>query len=182
MTLHLEHLEPANGVLETFTRNLTFVLGDTRCRSRSSRKDLCLRYMRPGNRPHVVRAEVNRQNGSLIINYGKLGLGGTKAVAVAQLALWIRGRPRLPLTVWRYWAGDTILLARERGPEMLERIEASMYDDAKSTLCVLCGCAPKGGLDWWCRGEVSGPCCALETCLRTEAALSKCDGSDDAGI
>lgn len=164
-------VEGANRVLTTFTRNLWFELVCSKTRRPGVwRQDVCLHYLRPGDRPWVVRARTNKHSGSLGINYGRLGLGGTKAMAVGQLALWIRGRPRVPLSAWRYWAGDKILLARERGPELVKRIEGSGYDDGKSTLCVLCGGPPKGGLDgsrcWWNRGPVTGPCCTFESCQR----------------
>jgi hypothetical protein len=90
--------------------------------------------------------------------YHDMGMGGTMAMAVGQLVLWIRGKPRLPLRSWEYWASDTIRLAGDNGPAMLACIAASTYGDGKATRCVLCGGDQVG--DWWSLNGVTGPCCS----------------------
>jgi len=84
------------------------------------------------------------------------------AMAVGQLARWIRGQSRVPLSAWLYWASDKIRLAGTQGVFMLQGIMYSSYSDGNFTKCVLCG-ADKCG-DWWSRDGLTGPCCTYNKC------------------
>jgi hypothetical protein len=156
-------LEEANKVLQTFAPSLTFIRRHNR---------LCLKYKRESLKPFgyslgttkTIEAQVAKHSGALCINYGKLGMGGTMAMAVGQLARWIRGQSRVPISAWEYWASDKILLARDRGNLMLQYIKESSYDDGKATRCVLCGDNRCG--DWWSLNGVVGPCCTFGRCKK----------------
>jgi hypothetical protein len=87
-----------------------------------------------------------------------LGMGGTEAMAVVQLYLWLLDRPRRPLHCWRHWAA----IGLGRGRDLIGALEASGYDDPAATCCVLCG-APSPS-DWWARDAVIGPCCSFGVC------------------
>ena len=156
-------IEKANEVLQTFASSLTFI---------QRRNRLCLKYEKQpwhSEAPSVtkiVEAQVAKHSGALCINYGRLGMGGTMAMAVGQLARWIRGQSRVPIAAWKYWASPTILLAGDNGDIMLRYIQESNYDDGKATKCVLCG-ANKCG-DWWSLNGVVGPCCSLGRCINTK--------------
>lgn len=80
-----------------------------------------------------------------------LGLGGTDEQTLCQLILWYRGLPRLPARVLGHW--------QERHSDFLPALLNAGYDDARSTLCVLCH-QPFVGLDWWSVGRITGPCCS----------------------
>ena len=142
-------IDEANRVLGTFNHRTHFV--------RLNR--LCLTKLRGG----FVGAQVAKNSGALCINYGRLGMGGTEAMAVGQLARWIRGQTRVPLAAWVYWADQKVMLAGERGNELIDLLEQSTYDDGKSTRCVLCGADRCG--DWWCLDGVVGPCCTYGCCV-----------------
>ena len=137
----------ANSVLETFNDRLKF--------KRQSR--LCLLH-----RNGVSAVRVAPHSGSLCNNYGRMGMGGTQAMAVGQLARWIRGQTRAPLHWWEHWASPKIALARDQGEEMMELLRKSSYDDGVTTLCVHCG-NPRSG-DWWCLDGLVGPCCRFGRC------------------
>lgn len=141
------NLSEANIVLGEFNDGLSFEL-----RTRL--------YLRHRNGVSAVR--VAPHSGSLCNNYGKMGMGGTQAMAVGQLARWIRGQTRAPLLWWEHWASPKIALARGRGEEMMELLKKSSYDDGRSTLCVHCGSQYSG--DWWCLDGLVGPCCSFARC------------------
>jgi hypothetical protein len=107
----------------------------------------------------VMYAQVQRCSGSLVPRYGRLGLGGTGAMAAGQLTLWIRNRPHLPIRSWQYWASEKVQLCTA---ETVRLLEATSYPDPKMTCCVRCGSASVS--DWWCLGGVVGPCCAPGRC------------------
>lgn len=87
----------------------------------------------------------------------KWGHGGTRCTALSQLVRWIQGKPVLPMSTWRYWAGDRVGLGRERGPEIVRLLTEGGYP--LQSQCVLCGCDLLQGLDWWHLDKLSGPCC-----------------------
>ena len=148
----------ANKVLHIFDPTLSFVIINNK---------LCLEYKEFDYKLHkymqkTIGVQVSRHSGSLCINYGRLGMGGTMAMAIGQLARWIRNQPRVPVSVWRRWAGDKIRLARDNGDLMLKYLTELGYDDNTSTKCILCGedkCS-----DWWSLDNISGPCCYLGRC------------------
>lgn len=85
------------------------------------------------------------------------GHGGTASTALAQLVRWVQGRPVLPLSTWRYWSSERILLAGNRGPVMVAALKQAGYPE--SSPCVLCGRdLGSTGFDWWSLDGVSGPC------------------------
>ena len=96
----------------------------------------------------------------------KLACGGTVSQAIGQLVRWVRGETRLPRDTWEYWCGQTVWLARERGPELLAALDASGYCEADKTCCVLCG-NPRIG-DWWSLDGVTGPCCGWRSGCRQQ--------------
>lgn len=91
------------------------------------------------------------------------GHGGTATVALAQLCRWIKDRPVLPLTTWRYWGRDGVALLRQQGDNgeaAIEALRAAGYPEVVP--CVLCGVElGDSGYDWWSLGKVSGPCCSM---------------------
>jgi hypothetical protein len=89
--------------------------------------------------------------------------GGTACIALSQLVRWIQGRPVLPLSSWRHWAGPKCELARAHGNQLIERLVHAEYPEHAQ--CVLCG-AVLNGLDWWNLHGVSGPCCSWTTGCR----------------
>jgi hypothetical protein len=144
-------IEEANKVLRTFAPYLRFISGPR----------LWLRYYDYRATVHSVKVEVAKNSGSLM-HYHKFGIGGTSAMAVGQLARWIRGQSRVPIAAWEYWASPTIMLGGDNRILMLQSIKESSYDDGKSTKCVLCGgdkCS-----DWWSLNGVIGPCCMFGRC------------------
>lgn len=92
------------------------------------------------------------------------GHGGTACTALSQLVRWIRGQPVLPLSTWRYWFGDKLQLARDRGDEAIKHLVHAEYPEVAT--CVLCDQPIVGGLDWWNLDGVSGPCCGWTTGCR----------------
>ena len=96
--------------------------------------------------------------------------GGTCENAIAQLILYVRDRPRLPMVTWEYWTAPTgnVKLGREEArSKILPILRASDYNDPKKTCCVLCGASPCVGLDWWSLDGVEGPCCSMGKCLES---------------
>lgn len=83
--------------------------------------------------------------------------GGTASRAMSQLVRWCQGKPVLPLGCFEHWCGPDIMLAGDRGPELVGILRAAGYPP--SVACVCCGLPPVGGLDWWSHGGTSGPCC-----------------------
>ncbi len=106
--------------------------------------------------------KIAKHSGALSGYYGTLGLGGTWALAVGQLARWLRGQSREPMRRWRYWASDRMLLCTN---ETVEILEASSYNDPKKTCCVLCGNDSASG-DWWSLDGLVGPCCTYSLCQK----------------
>jgi len=145
----------ANKIIHTFALYLTFVW---------HRNRLCLLYNRPGYKLRTINVQVVKHSGALSINYHELGMGGTMALAVGQLARWIRGQTRLPLGVWAYWADKNVNLAKTNGLKMIQYLKDSSYNDGKYTKCVLCGI--KEGYDWWCLDGLIGPCCSYGRCQK----------------
>lgn len=86
--------------------------------------------------------------------YRKWCHGGTASTALSQLVRWLQEKPVLPISSWRYWAGDACKLL---DVAYIEVLLAGGYPE-KST-CVLCGRLLGGSLDWWSLDDVSGPCC-----------------------
>lgn len=108
------------------------------------------------------RAVVTANGGlTLGFRYGRLGLGGTEAAAVAQLARWIRGQTRRPIQWWMYCYKQGLGKIKTVG--ILLR---NGYADAK-TSCVLCGNATEQW-DWWSLDGVTGPCCSFGKCQRRQ--------------
>lgn len=100
--------------------------------------------------------------------YRHWGHGGTATTALAQLVRWIKGRPVLPLSAWRYWGSDGVALLRQQGDNgaaAIEALQAAGYPDAVP--CVLCRVAlGSSGFDWWSLNGVSGPCCGMRSGCR----------------
>jgi hypothetical protein len=117
-----------------------------------------------GDFPAEMAARLNGNGDRLGCDYGRLGMGGTGALATGQLVRWTRGLTRVPLTSWEYWLGPKILLGRGGDARALELLRASSYSDPKLTCCVLCG-SPKIA-DWWNDGKLVGPCCWGGRCRR----------------
>lgn len=80
--------------------------------------------------------------------------GGTSCTALSQLIRWCAGKPVLPISTWRHWAGDNVKLLTQA---VVADLLASGYPE--SVKCVLCKQTIEGGLDWWSLDKVSGPCC-----------------------
>jgi hypothetical protein len=94
--------------------------------------------------------------------------GGTKTTALSQLIRWCRGRPVLPLSTWRYWAGETCRIAGDEGERLIDRLVYAQYPDVAH--CVLCG-VQLGGLDWWSLNGVSGPCCPMNAGCQASSVI-----------
>jgi hypothetical protein len=80
--------------------------------------------------------------------------GGTSTTALSQLVRWIQNKPVLPISTWRYWAGEKVKLLSQRFVDDLQNGGYPIH-----VKCVLCGNIIEGNLDWWHLGKVSGPCC-----------------------
>jgi hypothetical protein len=132
----------ANRVLETFREDTSFYVG-------SVTGQLCIETRRGW-----LRVQVRQSFGSLLGDYGKLGFGGTMALAAGQLARWIWDQTRCPLTVWGLWSSERYKLCTV---ETCGLLRDSTYPDPDKTKCVLCGKQRCG--DWWSRDGVVGPCC-----------------------
>jgi len=90
------------------------------------------------------------------------GHGGTASTALAQLVRWIKGKPVLPLSTWRYWGGDRCQLLRQGdGNAAIEKMLAAGYPEKAA--CVLCRNEITGGMDWWSLDGLSGPCCSMRS-------------------
>ncbi len=106
---------------------------------------------------------------SLGNNYGRLGMGGTEALAIGQLARWIRNDTRLPLTAWQHWSSDRVNLC---DPSIVLFLKESSYMDEYKVCCVLCGEIPSN-LDWWNLDGTIGPCCSGGKCMNYGKYLTK---------
>lgn len=149
-------IDEANGVLRIFQPDFHFV----------KHHRLCLVWERDGvYSTHAVR--VSKHSGALNMSNWKLGLGGTSAMAMGQLARWVRGQSRVPVAAWEYWAGDMIKLAGDRGDELAVAIKQSSYGDDKKTCCVLCGADRCG--DWYSFEGLVGPCCVFSRCRKEKS-------------
>jgi hypothetical protein len=79
--------------------------------------------------------------------------------------------PVLPITTWRYWAGDSIKLLPYSTVDIME---TSGYP--RESPCVLCGRPLNGPLDWWSLDGLSGPCCTMRNgCKQVMKELPKRD-------
>lgn len=105
-------------------------------------------------------ARLNSTGQEIEPGYGRLGLGGTQAMALGQLVRWFRGQPRRPIDpCWIYWTSKAVGLG---DAETLRLLEEHGYGDPVATSCVLC-LAPRPS-DWWSRDRVVGPCCRFGNC------------------
>lgn len=144
-----ERVAAANAVLATFD-NRTYENRQLRFDVRNGRLFIVSKY-------RTVGAVLTRMQNNLACRYGRLGMGGTEAAAVAQLILWLRDRPRVPLAWFTYQHGHGL------GTDAtLALLQASGYNDPAKTCCILCG-NPKPG-DWWQRDGIVGPCCRYGKC------------------
>ena len=92
--------------------------------------------------------------GSLYADLKGWAGGGTASQALSSLALWVQGKPCLPLSTFRMWAGKNYRLMPI---EAVEALGAAGYP-AKAH-CIFCGCELKG-FDWWKKTDrVAGPGC-----------------------
>ena len=114
------------------------------------------------NDRHACAAVLKNRCGTVAFNYGRLGMGGTRANVAFQLIRWIRGETRLPLSAWRYWTGPK---QRMGNGTTMALIEASSYGDPEKTKCILCGINDPSTLDWWWNADGTvGPCCTFGAC------------------
>lgn len=90
--------------------------------------------------------------------------GGTASTALSQLIRWMQGKPVLPLSTWKYWAGDTCKLLRHHPQDAIRLLLDAGYPEHSK--CVLCGVSPIERFDWWSLDGVSGPCCSYTTGCR----------------
>ncbi len=101
--------------------------------------------------------------------YRKWAHGGTASTALSQLVRFVKGRPVLPISTWRYWAGEQVALLRQRergkqgGPTAEEAISTLLSAGYPENVeCVVCGVElGASGFDWWSLEGVSGPCCGM---------------------
>lgn len=85
--------------------------------------------------------------------------------AAAHLTLYIEDKPRWPLSMWKFWAGERVRMCKPRTIELLEK---SDYGDPAKTNCIFCGAEKfRGGLYWWHLDEEGtlGPCCLSNACV-----------------
>lgn len=97
--------------------------------------------------------------------------GGTASTALSQLVRFVKGKPVLPISTWRYWAGDRVALLRQgergknggpTGEEAVNALLSAGYPEQVN--CVVCGLElGSRGFDWWALDGVSGPCCGIGT-------------------
>lgn len=107
--------------------------------------------------------------------YRKWGHGGTASTALSQLARWIRGKNVLPLSTWRYWAGDRCRLLRQGdASKAIQLLEKAGYPECAK--CCLCDCELESGFDWWNLDGVSGPCCGMNNGCR-QRRPGKCESA-----
>ena len=96
--------------------------------------------------------------------HNKWGHGGTCSTALAQLVRWVKNKPVLPISTWKYWTAPQCYLARDRGPELIKILTDGEYPE--HAICVLCKNQIEGSLDWWSLDKVTGPCCGWTTGCR----------------
>lgn len=148
-----------------------------RMEMRCGRLWLVCEWHRPGREPYHAEAAatLNGSGCSLGCRYGKLGMGGTNAQAVAMLVRWVRGLSRLPRATWAYWCSPSVQLAGGAGggDALLAALDASGYfDPPAETGCVFCG--SQRIVDWWsCDGDPTGPCCSHTGCNTNPPAAAR---------
>lgn len=106
--------------------------------------------------------------------------GGTACTALSQLVRWVKGRPVLPISTWRYWASSKCKLLRHgddpvghEGEAAISALLRAGYPERVN--CVLCG-LELGPMDWWSLGGVSGPCCGWASGCRQEVRRDQGSG------
>lgn len=159
-----ERIEQANAILHLYAPHVTI-------ERRRGRLWLVCQWERTGRAPYRCEkaACLNASGNSLACRYGALSMGGTCARATANLILWIRDEPRVPISSWRYWCGDGVQLARENGEALIETLSATDYGDPLKTCCVHCKNPERRPVDWWSRkGDPTGPCCSHYGCVDWE--------------
>lgn len=126
---------------------------DTRVELRSGRVYVC---WRTHSGEEMARPWACRGQSCYPVWYRHWAHGGTCCTALAQLVRWLRDQPVLPLSTWRYWCTPTVLLARDRGQDLLSVLHSGGYPD--EARCCLCD-ERVSSFDWWSLDGVSGPCC-----------------------
>ncbi len=145
--IHLERLDPANAALAGFAKDTMIDVDGGRV------------FVRFSHRGKSVRKQwMTRGQDFYPVWHRSWAHGGTATTALAQLVRWIQGRPVLPMRSWQHWMSETVLLGRERGPQILASLRNAGYPE--SAPCVLCGRdVASSSFDWWSLDGVSGPCC-----------------------
>ena len=157
MPVNLATVAHANAVMATFRGNdgITFRVRRGRiyiaCPGVTSEE--AEYQLRPGDRAWPT------------FRYGRFGMGGTTAMATAQLVRWCRGMTRRGRKCWSYWVSDTVGLG---SIDTLVLLGQYGYFDDKMNACVGCG-APEP-TDWYSLGGVTGPMCRMHECRKAVPA------------
>lgn len=125
----IDRLTVANAVLKTFAAGFEIV--------HEPGKGYCLAWME--SRGRVVKRWMCDRGSFFPSCHRSVPTGGTHITAISQLIRYCQGKPYLPLTTWKYWAGNTVRLwkddaERDAGLRILED-----SDYQKTPECVFCG-------------------------------------------
>lgn len=172
--IHLDRLEAANKALKLFPIGKLFQFEIVTTPFKDDRvpaKRLAVwysDYWNKGTREEpkkVSKIWVFQCSGSHYPSFS-LPTGGTMTNFLANLVLWIKGKPTMPLTVFEFWGTPNYGLFRdsEKGDhttEVVKILEEAGYP--REVKCVVCKQKPKG-LDWWSDDKKAGPCCSYGRC------------------
>lgn len=146
-------LRAANQALSLFTRS-------TRMEWRRGRGWVVIWNNSSGE---LVSRRWQRQRGSHYVTwYRSWGHGGTCMEAMFQIVQWLNHLPVLPLGTWKYWTSKSVAIARERGQELVDVLEAAGWPTRVH--CVVCAKEITTRLDWWDSDGLEGPCCMFGDC------------------
>lgn len=106
-------------------------------------------------KPVRLKWRAQSQGSDYPVWYNRRPFGGTCCRAVTQLMHWVRGKPVVPLRVWRYWCGKEVGMNAEA---VWLATAAGWPEDVP---CVFCRktITPADRFDWYdCFGR-DGPGC-----------------------
>ena len=143
-----ERLAVSNEALKMFARNVSLS---------GSRGRVYVDFPYKGS---VVRRQwqASESGGTYPKWYRMFSHGGTVTYALSQLVRWCQDKPVLTLGTWRYWVGDSMRLARDRGDDLIGVLVSGGYP--VSGKCMSCGVDSTTFGDWWFPSG-GGPCCSF---------------------
>jgi hypothetical protein len=134
-----DRIKTANRVVQTLGKGFLF--------SYQPKSGLYFEWISPTHTDQLIRKRWTAS--SFYPSFHKqLGCGSTSLNAITQLARYCQSKPHLPLSAWSHWAGDNVMLWRDKevGQKMIGILKASSYNDPQP--CVLCGELIKGKWEW----------------------------------